>query len=180
MNKVPTPKRESTDTDTFDQHESSVASYGKSFPRVFHKASGSYIYDVDGGAYLDFLAGDGSLNYGHNHPILANALASYITEGGIVHSLDLHTKAKQGFLEALNEIVLEPRGLDYVAQFTGPTGTNAVEAALKLARRLKGRTTVVSFTNGFHGVSLGALAATGNYYQRPRSSRRRYSRNSSR
>ncbi len=166
MNKVPTQKRKSMDTGTFDQHESSVASYGKSFPRVFNKASGSYIYDVDGGAYLDFLAGAGSLNYGHNHPFLANTLASYITDGGIVHSLDLHTKAKQKFLNALHEIILEPRGLDYVAQFTGPTGTNAVEAALKLARRLKGRTTVVSFTNGFHGVSLGALAATGNYYHR--------------
>ena len=166
MNKVPTQKRLSTDTETFDHHESSVASYALSFPRVFNKASGSYIYDVDGGAYLDFLAGAGSLNYGHNHPRLANTLASYITDGGIVHSLDLHTKAKQRFLRALNEIILEPRGFDYVAQFTGPTGTNAVEAALKLARRLKGRTTIVSFTNGFHGVSLGALAATGNYYHR--------------
>ncbi|MEQ9449605.1 MAG: aminotransferase class III-fold pyridoxal phosphate-dependent enzyme, partial [Rhodospirillaceae bacterium] len=106
------------------------------------------------------------MNYGHNHPVLAKALTSYIAEGGIVHSLDLHTAAKERFLSALNKIILEPRGLDYVAQFTGPTGTNAVEAALKLARRLKGRSTVVSFTNGFHGVSLGALAATGNYYHR--------------
>ena len=166
MNKITATKKLSLDTETFDQHESSVASYALSFPRVFNKASGSYIYDVDGGAYLDFLAGAGSLNYGHNHPVLANTLASYITDSGIVHSLDLHTAAKQRFLNALHEKILEPRGLDYVAQFTGPTGANSVEAALKLARRIKGRTTVVSFTNGFHGVSLGALAATGNAYHR--------------
>ncbi len=166
MNKVSRQKRLSTDTKTFVQQESSVASYALSFPRIFNKASGSYMYDIHGGAYLDFLAGAGSLNYGHNHPLLVDALASYIADSNIVQSMDLHTRAKQHFLHALNEIILEPRRFNYVAQFTGPTGTNAVEAALKLARRLKGRTTVISFTNGFHGVSLGALATTGNYYHR--------------
>ena len=66
----------------------------------------------------------------------------------------------------MQEIILEPRGLDYVMQFTGPTGTNAVEAALKIARKVTGRTNIISFTNGFHGVSMGALAVTGNQYFR--------------
>jgi diaminobutyrate-2-oxoglutarate transaminase len=80
--------------------------------------------------------------------------------------LDLHTQAKGEFLETFNEKILKPRGLNYVVQFTGPTGTNAVEAALKLARNVTGRENIIAFTNGFHGVSLGALAATGNSHHR--------------
>jgi diaminobutyrate-2-oxoglutarate transaminase len=81
-------------------------------------------------------------------------------------SLDLHTEAKADFLEALLDLILAPRGLDHVVQFTGPTGTNAVEAALKIARKTTGRTNVISFTNGYHGMSLGALSATGSSFHR--------------
>jgi len=153
-------------TRVFAKYESRVQSYARSFPRVFGKAEGVRIFDVQGNPYLDFLAGAGSLNYGHNHPVLTEALTDYIKSGGITHSLDLHTEAKGKFLSALHDRILEPRDMDYVAQFTGPTGTNAVEAAFKLARRVKGRPTIVSFTNGFHGVTLGALAATGNSHHR--------------
>jgi diaminobutyrate-2-oxoglutarate transaminase len=94
-------------------------------------------------------------------------LVDYIQQDGITHSLDLHTEAKERFLEAMQDIILAPRGLDdYVMQFTGPTGTNAVEAALKLARKVTGRSNVIYFTNGFHGVSMGALSVTGNAYLR--------------
>ena len=93
-------------------------------------------------------------------------LLDYIHNDGITHGLDLHTKAKAEFLETFNEKILKPRGLSYVLQFTGPTGTNAVEAALKLARNVTGRENIIAFTNGFHGVSLGALAATGNSHHR--------------
>ncbi len=143
-----------------------MQSYARSFPHIFKRAVGTELFDVHGRRHLDFLAGAGSLNYGHNNPLLKAALIAYIEEDGITHSLDLHTVAKERFLEAMQEIVLEPRGLDYVIQFTGPTGTNAVEAALKIARKATGRTNVVCFTNGFHGVSLGALAVTGNEYFR--------------
>jgi diaminobutyrate-2-oxoglutarate transaminase len=146
----------------FARRESNVQSYARSMPALFNQARGSEIWDADGRRYLDFLAGAGSLNYGHNNPILKQALIDYIAGDGITHSLDLHTKAKGDFLAALSETILEPRGLDYVAQFTGPTGTNAVEAALKLARKITGRTDIVHFTNSFHGVSLGSLAVTGN------------------
>ncbi len=150
----------------FNELESQVQCYARSFPKTLSKAIGAEIWDVNGKRYLDFLAGAGALNYGHNNPILKKALLDFIAQDGITHSLDLHTKAKEEFLTTLRDNILIPRNLDYVIQFTGPTGTNAVEAALKLARKVTGRTNVVSFTNGFHGVSAGALAATGNKHHR--------------
>ena len=150
----------------FSELESNVQSYARCFPRVFKKASGAEVWDIEGRRYLDFLAGAGSLNYGHNHPVLKQALLDYIIDDNITHSLDLHTSAKARFLQAMQSYIFEPRDLDYVIQFTGPTGTNAVEAALKIARKVTGRTNVICFTNGFHGVSTGALAATGNQHHR--------------
>ncbi|MFV8781357.1 diaminobutyrate--2-oxoglutarate transaminase [Microbulbifer sp. SA54] len=150
----------------FDEIESEVMSYARAFPRVFNKAQGEYLYDEEGNQYLDFLAGAGTLNYGHNNPIFKKALLEYIEQDGITHGLDLHTKAKREFLESFYEHILKPRDMTYVMQFTGPTGTNAVEAALKIARKYKGRENVISFTNGFHGCSLGALSATGNSHHR--------------
>lgn len=150
----------------FDEIESEVQSYARSFPRVFNKAKSEFIYDEDDNQYLDFLAGAGTLNYGHNHPVFKEKLLEYIYSDGITHGLDMHTRAKGEFLEAFNEKILKPRGLEYVVQFTGPTGTNAVEAAMKLARNITGRENIVTFTNGFHGVTLGALAATGNSHHR--------------
>ena len=154
------------DTEIFENFESEVMSYARSFPVVFEKAMGNHLYDENGQQYLDFLAGAGTLNYGHNHPVLKEALVNYITGDNIVHGLDMHTVAKRDFLNAFDEIILKPRGMEYIMQFTGPTGANAVEAALKLARNTKGRSNIISFTNGFHGVSLGALATTGNSHHR--------------
>ncbi|MDP1519529.1 diaminobutyrate--2-oxoglutarate transaminase [Porticoccus litoralis] len=150
----------------FEEIESEVQSYARSFPRVFNKAQGEFLYDEEGNQYLDFLAGAGTLNYGHNNPVFKEKLLEYIHQDGITHGLDLHTKAKGEFLESFNEKILKPRNLEYVMQFTGPTGTNAVEAALKLTRNIKGRENIIAFTNGFHGVSLGSLSATGNSHHR--------------
>lgn len=150
----------------FETLESNVQSYARGYPRVFDRARGAELWDQDGNRYLDFLAGAGSLNYGHNNPVLQRALIEYIESDAITHSLDFHTVAKARFLEAMRDIIFEPRGLDYVIQFTGPTGTNAVEAALKIARKVTERTNVITFTNGFHGVSVGSLAATGNKHHR--------------
>ncbi|MAS40725.1 MAG: diaminobutyrate--2-oxoglutarate transaminase [Porticoccaceae bacterium] len=152
--------------DIFSELESSAQCYADSFPVVFTRGRGSYLYDEDGKAYIDFLAGAGALNYGHNHPVLKQALLDYIADDGVAHGLDMHTEAKARFMAALRDRVLAPRGLEYRLQFTGPTGANAVEAALKLARKIKGRTSVIAFTNGFHGATLGALAATGNRHHR--------------
>ena len=150
----------------FEEIESEVQSYARSFPRIFNRASGEFVFDQEGNRYLDFLAGAGTLNYGHNNPLFKEALLEYINSDGICHSLDLHTAAKARFLETFSDKILKPRDLEYVVQFTGPTGTNAVEAALKLARNVTGRENIIAFTNGFHGVSLGALATTGNSHHR--------------
>ena len=150
----------------FEEIESEVQSYARAFPRVFHKAQGEFLHDEDGNQYLDFLAGAGTLNYGHNNPVFKEKLLDYINSDGITHGLDLHTKAKGEFLQSFNEKILKPRNMEYMVQFTGPTGTNAVEAAMKIARNVTGQQNIVTFTNGFHGVSLGALAATGNSHHR--------------
>ena len=150
----------------FEEIESEVQSYARSFPRVFHKAKGEFLYDEEGNRYLDFLAGAGTLNYGHNNSVFKQALLDYIDQDGITHGLDLHTKAKGEFLQSLSEKIFKPRNMEYVVQFTGPTGTNAVEAAMKIARNVTGQQNIVAFTNGFHGVSLGSLAATGNSHHR--------------
>lgn len=153
-------------TTLYKEHESAVRSYCRRFPLVIDSADGAELVTAEGRRYLDFLAGAGSLNYGHNPGPLKAALIDYISRNGVAHSLDFHSEAKSRFLTALNEVILAPRGLDHVAQFTGPTGANAVEAALKLARKVTGRHNVVAFTNGFHGCTLGALACTGNEHHR--------------
>lgn len=150
----------------FDEIESEVQSYARSFPRIFNRAKGEFLWDEEGKKYLDFLAGAGTLNYGHNNDRFKQALLDYIQEDGITHGLDMHTRAKGKFLETFNEKILNPRNMKYVVQFTGPTGTNAVEAAMKIARNVTGQQNIVTFTNGFHGVSLGSLAATGNSHHR--------------
>jgi len=141
--------------------ESEVRSYSRRISATFTRAMGSTMFDADGKRYIDFLAGCSALNYGHNDPDMAEALTSYITSGGVAHGLDLNTTARTDFLHAMNDLLLSPRGMDYRVHFTGPTGTNAVEAAMKLARKVTQRTNVIAFTNGFHGCSSGALAATG-------------------
>ncbi|MFD4375620.1 diaminobutyrate--2-oxoglutarate transaminase [Streptomyces sp. NPDC058486] len=146
--------------------ESEVRSYSRNWPVVFDRARGSRLSDRDGRAYLDFFAGASALNYGHNHPVLKRALIDYLERDGITHSLDMLTVAKEDFLAEFAARVLGPRRLDYRVQFPGPTGTNSVEAALKLARKVTGRHTVVAFTGGFHGMSLGSLAVTGNASKR--------------
>lgn len=146
----------------FETLESEVRGYIRSFPTVFATASNGWLIDEEGKEYLDFFAGAGTLNYGHNPGPLKAALMSYLQGNGIVHSLDMGTVAKRQFLETFDELILKPRRLHYKLQFTGPTGANAVEAAMKLARQYTGRSSIVAFTNAFHGVSLGALAATGN------------------
>lgn len=148
--------------DIYGRRESNVRSYCRSFPALFTTASGSHLTDEHGRTYLDFLAGAGALNYGHNHPRLKQALVDYVLSDGVTHGLDFHTAAKTAFLEAFERQVLVPRGLPYVVQFTGPTGTNAVEAALKVARRVTGRSGIFSYMGGYHGHSLGGLAATAN------------------
>ncbi|HEX9735839.1 MAG TPA: diaminobutyrate--2-oxoglutarate transaminase [Thermoanaerobaculia bacterium] len=150
----------------FERLESEVRSYSRAFPAVFQQAQGDHLIDEDGRRYIDFFAGAGVMNYGHNNPRLKRKLLEYLEDDGLVHGLDMATAAKRRFLERFEEVVLRPRGLAYKVQFPGPTGTNAVEAALKLARKVTGRHDVIAFTNAFHGMTLGSLAVTGNAFKR--------------
>jgi len=150
----------------FEKLESEVRSYSRGWPVVFDRAQGSHLYAEDGRPYLDFFAGAGALNYGHNNPVLKKALIDYIERDGVTHALDMFTVAKRDLLETLDEKIFQPRELEYKVIFPGPGGANAVEAALKLARKVTGRESVINFTNAFHGMTIGALSVTGNSMKR--------------
>src|SRR5690625_626299 len=150
------------DISAFENYESEVRSYCRSFPTVFTSASNARLTDEDGRGYIDFFAGAGVLNFGHNDPRMKQALIDFLQADGIAHGLDMYTSTKREFLTRFHDVILAPRGLDYRMQFTGPTGTNAVEAALKLARLVTGRREVVAFSHGFHGMTLASLSATAN------------------
>jgi diaminobutyrate-2-oxoglutarate transaminase len=146
----------------FEKCESNVRSYCRNFPDIFHRAKGSIIYSDSGKEYIDFFVGAGALNYGHNHDYIKQKVISYLETDGIAHGLDMYTSAKEKFLSKFNEAVLSLKKLDYRIQFCGPTGTNAVEAALKLARKVKQRTGIFSFMGAYHGMTLGSLSISGN------------------
>lgn len=148
--------------DIFNDHESEVRGYIRSFPTIFDKAIGSELFDESGTRYIDFFAGAGTLNYGHNPDVAVEAQIQYLKDRRIAHGLDKATVAKQEFMESFVEKILKPRNLIYKMQFTGPTGTNCTEAAMKLARQAKQRPGIIAFTNAYHGHTMGALAATGN------------------
>lgn len=150
----------------FEQWESDIRGYCRLYPTVFKSASNARQVDENGKSYIDFFAGAGVLNFGHNNERMKKALIRFIEADGIAHSLDMHTTIKAEFIERFANTVLEPRKMNYKMQFTGPTGTNAVEAALKLARKVTGRRVVVAYAHGFHGMTLGSLAATSNSYFR--------------
>lgn len=145
----------------FEELESNVRSYCRSFPTVFTKAKNAKLIDIDGKEYIDFFAGAGALNYGHNNDYIKKAVLEYIERDGVMHGLDMYTQAKYEFIDTFEEKILKPRKLDYKIQFCGSTGTNAVEAAMKLARKVKKRTNIIAFMGGFHGMTMGSLAATG-------------------
>ncbi|KDM90236.1 aspartate aminotransferase family protein [Photobacterium galatheae] len=150
----------------FEQRESEIRAYCRVYPTVFDTALNARQTDENGKEYIDFFAGAGVLNFGHNNERMKQAVIDYLQRNGVTHSLDMHTCAKRDFMARFSRIILEPRNMPHKMQFMGPTGTNAVEAALKLARRATGRHEVVAFHHGFHGMTLGSLACTANQYFR--------------
>ena len=147
-------------TTIFENVESNVRSYCRSFPTVFVKAKGSVLIDENGREFVDFFAGSGALNFGHNPDVMNKRMIAYLQSDGVVHSMDMYTAPKRDFLTFFQENILAPRGLNYRIQFAGPTGTNAVEAAIKLARKVKQRENVFALMGAFHGMTLGSLALT--------------------
>lgn len=153
----------------FETQESEVRGYIRSFPTIFKSSKGAIMTNEQGDEYIDFFTGAGTLNYGHNNEYATQAMIEYLQNDGVVHGLDMATVAKRDFMQAFQDHILAPRNLEYKFQFTGPTGTNAVETALKLVRMVKGRSNIVSFTNGFHGLTQGSLSISGNSHFRDES-----------
>lgn len=150
----------STNANVFETYESEVRSYCRNFPTVFTTAKGPFLYDEEGKEYVDFFCGAGALNYGHNPDFIRDRLVEYLQNDGVMHALDMYTRPKREFIQFYEEEVLKPRGLPYKLQFPGPTGTNAVEAALKLARKVKKRPGIFALMGAFHGMTLGSIALT--------------------
>jgi diaminobutyrate-2-oxoglutarate transaminase len=147
-----------------EKRESNARTYPRHFPFAVAEASGSYIRDLDGNVFIDFLTGAGVLSLGHNHPELVAAATEQM--GIFTHGLDMPTPAKDAFTEA--QLSMLPPGMRdrMKIQFCGPTGANAVDAALKLCKTATGRGGIVSFQGGFHGSSHAAMAVTGNVGQK--------------
>jgi diaminobutyrate-2-oxoglutarate transaminase len=150
----------------FEQRESNLRAYSRVYPTVFDKAYNAIQTDENGKEYIDFFAGAGVLNFGHNNENMTKAVIKYIESNGVLHSLDMSTTIKREFMQKFLDVVLQPRNMSHRMQFVGPTGTNAVEAAIKMARRVTGRQNIVAFNHAFHGMTLGSLAATANSYFR--------------
>ncbi|WP_440894806.1 diaminobutyrate--2-oxoglutarate transaminase [Amphibacillus sp. Q70] len=151
---------------TIEQLESQVRSYSRSFPTVFEKAKGYFLWDSSGKEYIDFFSGAGALNYGHNNDNMLSVMIEYLQNDGIIHSLDMATVTRGQFLKKFSEIILKPRELNYKVMFPGPTGTNSVESAIKIARKVTGRENIISFSNAFHGMTIGSLSLSGNAFKR--------------
>ena len=150
----------------FEQYESNVRSYCRSFPKVFVKSKMSTIVAEDGEEYLDFFSGAGALNYGHNNDFIKGPVIEYLSGDGLIHGLDMYSKAKQEFIDTFVNKILKPRDLEYKLMFCGPTGTNANEAALKIARKITKRNNVISFRGAFHGMTMGSLSMTSSCFDR--------------
>src|SRR5690625_2785028 len=108
--------------DVFAKYESEVRSYSRSFPTVFTKSKGYKLWDTNDNEYIDFVAGAGTLNYGHNNEAMKKILIEYIENDQITHSLDMATTARGEFLRQFNDIILKPRELDYKIMFPGQIG----------------------------------------------------------
>ena len=150
-------------TDRQNDFESSARSYPRKFPFALKKAKGSYVEDVEGNRYLDFLCGAGTLALGHNDDEVNKAMMDLISSDAPLHTLDLTTPVKDRFVQTIFSLL--PEGLKGNAkiQFCSPSGTDAVDAAIKLCKTATGRSTVIAFSGGYHGMGHGALALTGNH-----------------
>ncbi|MBR5867622.1 MAG: diaminobutyrate--2-oxoglutarate transaminase family protein [Spirochaetaceae bacterium] len=145
-----------------EQTESSARSYPRKFPFALNKAQGSWIEDVEGNKYLDFLCGAGTLALGHNDPEVNQAMIEMITNNAPLHTLDLTTPVKDAFVQTLFSLLPEELQKNAKVQFCSPSGTDAVDAALKLCKTATGRSSVIAFSGGYHGMGHGALSLTGN------------------
>ncbi|WP_395512162.1 diaminobutyrate--2-oxoglutarate transaminase family protein [Streptomyces racemochromogenes] len=143
------------------QRESAARTYARSLPIVPVRARGLTIEGADGRRYLDCLSGAGTLALGHNHPVVLEAIRGVLDSGAPLHVLDLATPVKDAFTTELFANLPAGLAADARVQFCGPAGTDAVEAALKLVRTATGRSGLLAFAGAYHGMTAGALSASG-------------------
>jgi diaminobutyrate-2-oxoglutarate transaminase len=144
------------------QRESNARSYPRRIPLELKRAQGVYVEDSRGQVYIDCLAGAGTLALGHNHPVVVEAIQRTLASGIPLHTLDLSTSIKDAFVQTLFDLLPSEFAKDARIQFCGPTGADAVEAALKLSRTATGRHSVLAFHGAYHGMTLGTLSISGN------------------
>lgn len=144
------------------QRESNARSYPRRIPLELKRAQGVYVEDSRGQVYIDCLAGAGTLALGHNHPVTLEAIQKTLASGIPLHALDLSTPIKDAFVETVFDLLPGDFAKDARIQFCGPTGADAVEAALKLSRTATGRQSILAFHGAYHGMTLGTLSVSGN------------------
>lgn len=148
--------------DRQNQTESNARTYPRKFPIAIKKAKGSVVTDVEGNTYLDFLCGAGTLALGHNDSEITQTMIDLLQSEAPLHSLDLTTPVKDTFVHTLLSLLPEELRQHGKLQFCSPSGTDAVDAAIKLCKTATGRSSVIAFGGGYHGMGHGALALTGN------------------
>lgn len=147
-----------------DSTESNARSYPRKFPFALAKAKGSWVEDVEGNKYLDFLCGAGTLALGHNDDEVNQAMVEMLTNNSPLHTLDLTTPVKDTFVHTLLSLLPPELGNNAKIQFCSPSGTDATDAAIKLCKCATGRSSVISFAGGYHGMGQGPLACMGNLH----------------
>ena len=147
-----------------DSTESNARSYPRKFPFALSKAKGSWVEDVEGNKYLDFLCGAGTLALGHNDDEVNQAMVEMLTNNLPLHTLDLTTPVKDEFVHTILSLLPPELGNNAKIQFCSPSGTDATDAAIKLCKTATGRSSVISFAGGYHGMGQGPLACMGNLH----------------
>src|SRR5688572_29887421 len=145
------------------QQESNARSYPRRLPLALRRARGIHVEDVEGRVFIDCLAWAGTLALGHNHPVVVQAMRGVLDDELPLLTLDLTTPVKDRFVQDLLSVLPPAFAAKAKIQFCGPTGADAVEAALKLVRTATGRRNVLAFRGAYHGMSQGALALMGSH-----------------
>ncbi|MGQ7890496.1 aspartate aminotransferase family protein [Paenibacillus sp. WC2504] len=148
------------------QRESNARSYPRRLPIAIQEAEGIYVKDMDGKVYYDCLAGAGTLALGHNHPVVVDAIKQMLDSKRPLHTLDLTTPLKEQFVDELFASLPEEFAKNARIQFCGPTGGDAIEAAIKLVKTATGNRSILSFQGGYHGSTHAAMSLSGTLGQK--------------
>lgn len=149
-----------------EQRESSVRTYPRGLPIAIRRGLGSYVEDLDGNVFIDFLTGAGAMPLGHSHPELVEAVAAQLPL--LTHGLDFPTEIRDEFMSMQLSMLPESMRSRMRIEFCGPSGADAVDAALKLCKTATGRSEIITFQGAFHGCSHAAMTVTGLVAQKER------------